>query len=160
MPAPFPSHRLVRGAALALLVAGAAQAAPAATPLRWLCWLEDGATTLACAQDGALVDALFDDPVLHDETAQARRPDRRAILRAGSVAAALRARDEGVVPTVWRTPLFSPADDDAFTALLARSVMCGRQPDCRVQFRPAAPIEALDPERNAVPVTASAAALR
>lgn len=155
MPAHTPSRDLLLGVALALLVAGAAHAEPAPSPLRWLCWLEDGATTLACAQDGALFEALFDDPVLQDRAADARQPDRRAILRAGSVAAALNAQAVPASPTVWRTPLYSPAYDNEFTALLARSVMCGRQPDCRVLFRPAAPLDALGPTAGEARLAAS-----
>lgn len=157
MPASASLRDLVLGTALALLCAGAARADSSQPPLRWVCWLEYGATTLACAQDGGLIDALFDDPVLHDEAAQARRPDPRAILRAGSVTAALRATGEAAPPTVWRTPLLSPAHDDEFTALLARSVMCGRQPDCRVLFRPAAPQEALHPDDDPLRLAATAA---
>ena len=161
MPASnVPRLWRVFGVALALLVSGAAQAGPAVTPLRWLCWLEASSTTLACAQEGALFDALFDDPVLQARTDHAQPPDQRAILRAGSVTAALRTQAEAAQPTVWRTPLFSPAYDDDFTALLARSVMCGRQPDCRVQFRPAAPLDFLEPDTDALRLAASTTAPR
>jgi hypothetical protein len=145
MSASILQRRALASATLALLLATTAQAAPPA-PLHWLCWLEDGATTLACAQEAGLLDALFDDPVLQDEAAGRQRPDPRAILRAGSVTAALRQQAGAAPPTVWRTPLYSPAHDDEFTAELARAVMCGRQPDCRVLFRPGAPLEAGGPE--------------
>lgn len=135
---PLP-HRRFKLAALAIAVAMQAVHAEPAT--LWQCWLEDRATTLACAPDGEVVEALFDDPVMQHGTSNDGVPDRRAILDAGSVTAALRAQPALAVarPVVWRTPLFSPAHDDEFTALLARSVMCGRQPKCRVLFKPGPP---------------------
>jgi hypothetical protein len=134
-----PPHRRFKFAALAL--AAAMQAAHAEPATLWQCWLEDQSTTLVCAQDGHVIEALFDDPILQHGASNDGVPDRRAILHAGSVTAALRAQPALAVarPVVWRTPLFSPAHDDEFTALLARSVMCGRQPNCRALFRPGAP---------------------
>lgn len=133
---PASSLRRLLAATTLALSAHVAHGEPATL---WQCWLEDHATTLACAQEGSIIEAIFDDPVLQHGVTDDGVPDRRAILKAGSVTAALRAQPMPVSarPVVWRTPLFSPAYDDDFTALLARAVMCGRQAGCQARFRPA-----------------------
>jgi hypothetical protein len=152
-----PPHRRFKLAALALAVA--MQSAHAEPATLWHCWLENQSTTLACAQDGEVIEALFDDPVLQHGVASDDVPDQRAILDAGSVTAALRARPTPVSTraVVWRTPLFSPAHDDEFTALLARSVMCGRQPNCRALFRPGPPALEAGSGRDALQLAGGAA---
>lgn len=102
----------------------------------WTCALEPRATTVLCRR-GAPGLGLDVDAALEDDVAA---PDNHTIRRkllgngGGSVGRLVRTSPANYDRLLWRIPLHAVPTDDAWLHVLVESVMCGSEPNCRVEM--------------------------
>ncbi len=115
---------------------GWAQGAEPAPMIDWRCWVgRDALYSIHCLNFGVPIFVEAGMPVRND----ARVPDRfrRDLFAAGAspnLARLVRADPEAYDGRVWLIPLYTAPIDMEHVRLLARSVMCGRDPRCVVHL--------------------------
>jgi hypothetical protein len=112
--------------ALSLLVSATAARGE---PIEWLCRVDNRIPAIVCENPATGDDVLDRDP---GPVAQAQV--RQALFAPGrgrNVTRLVREAPRQFAALSWEIPLLAPAFDDDLVGLLAKSVMCGHEAECR-----------------------------